>query len=116
MSSKIIISLFFFFVLPSCKRNITGIYVSYFPDLSIELRKGGKVFVYPKQGVSHTIYCSTQGSWSLMGEEVRINLDKNENCDWIKDFEGIWILSKCKTFENNNTSCLSKGEWKLTKE
>ena len=108
---------FAFITLISCSVDLSdksGLYKSSFPNLSIELQKGGNVFVTPKHGSGNTFYCRTTGSWSEISEnEVNIILEANVNCDWLSDLNGNWIITEVNTFEGNKTLLLSKGTWKL---
>ncbi|MCW3075224.1 MAG: hypothetical protein JWP69_2293 [Flaviaesturariibacter sp.] len=106
-------------VLFSCSNGLStksGLYKSSFPNLSIELQEGGNVFVTPKQGSGNSFYCTTKGYWSEVSkEEVQLTLESNENCGWLNDLNGRWLISECKTFDSNETRCLSKGTWKLVR-
>ena len=103
-------------VISSSNKSVAGRYESYFPQFSIELQDGGKVFVSPMRGVNKTIYCATEGHWSAQNNEVLISLDQNENCSWINDFNGRWSLSDCNDYNGTSTHCMLKGDFKLVKK
>lgn len=91
-----------------------GLYISHFPNFSMELQQNGNVFLTPKKGTR--FYCVSKGSWvEMKNNQIKIDLEINDGCEWINDFSGIWVLSECNNFDGSKTFCLEKGEFKLIK-
>lgn len=85
----------------------TGVYVSYYPNFTIELNENGNVFITPKK--NNTFYCTRKGNWTINDSNITIQItDKNEDvyCDWVENLEGIWKI-------NGNT--ISKDNYTLIK-
>ncbi len=83
----------------------TGLYVSYFPDFSIELNDNGNVFITPKR--NNTFFCTRQGQWTLNGEILTIEINNKNGdvyCDWVEDLEGNWRV---------DSNIIIKGNYKL---
>lgn len=86
----------------------SGVYLSYYPNFTIEFNDNGNLFITPKK--SNTFYCTRKGNWSINNSNVIIKItDKNNDiyCDWVENLEGIWEI-------NENT--ITKGNYKLIKK
>ena len=95
---------------------VFGVYKSEFPQLSIDLQDGGKLFISPYSESNKTIYCATQGQWSLNNNEISLSIEENSYCNWISDLNGKWMLTKCKNFDGSSNWCISKDNFILRKE